>query len=126
MDGYERTAAILKALAHPVRLQIVAVLRQEEACVCHLETVLHQRQAAISQHLARLRDAGLVVDRREGMHVFYTLRDESIGALVDAAQHTAVSLGKAGVEPLVFRSFAVPHPGCPCPRCQEKHGRMSI
>lgn len=126
MDGYDRTAAVLKALAHPVRLQIVAVLRQEEACVCHLETVLHQRQAAISQHLACLRDAGLVVDRREGMHVFYTLRDESIGVLVDAAQHTAVSLGKADAGPLVFRSFAAPHPGCTCPRCQERYARASI
>ena len=84
MDGYDQVAEIGKALGHPVRLQILQVLREEEACVCHLEAILGQRQAYISQHLMRLREAGLVVDRREGMNVFYSLANEAIGSLLGA------------------------------------------
>ena len=58
MSQYQLTATIMKALVHPVRLQILQVLRDGEACVCHLEAVLNQRQAYISQQLMRLRDAG--------------------------------------------------------------------
>jgi DNA-binding transcriptional ArsR family regulator len=67
MNGYLKMSGLLKALGHPVRLRILQELRQQEACVCHLEAVLRQRQAYISQQLMRLREAGLVEDRREGM-----------------------------------------------------------
>ena len=54
MDGYEQTAEMMKALSHPTRLQILEVLSEEgESCVCHLENRLGQRQAYISQQLAR-------------------------------------------------------------------------
>ena len=116
MDGYEPLAAVLKSLAHPVRLQILEVLRAEEACVCHLEAMLGQRQAYISQQLMNLRDAGLVTDRREGMNVFYSLADDSIHALLDAAQETANSLGEREM------SFSLPYNPedrpCPCPKCE--------
>jgi len=120
MDGYEKLAEIAKALGHPVRLQILQALRVEEACVCHLEAVLGQRQAYISQHLMRLREAGLVVDRREGMNVFYTLADESIGALLDTLQETAGALvGKLlSFSPLPGRGAA----SCTCPKCLAKKG----
>ena len=85
MNGYETSASILKALSHPVRLQILTVLRDEEACVCHLESFLGQRQAYISQQLMKLRDAGLVTDRRDGMNVFYRLTNEAVEPLLDAA-----------------------------------------
>jgi ArsR family transcriptional regulator len=119
MNGYRRLATILRALGHPVRLQIVEeLLREGEACVCHLEHALGQRQAYISQQLARLREAGLVVDRREGMNVFYALADESFGPLMAVARKTALSLDDR-------LSFSRPpsaggHSPCPCPRCQEK------
>ncbi|MBX3061322.1 MAG: winged helix-turn-helix transcriptional regulator [Anaerolineae bacterium] len=48
-DPFTIQANYFKALAHPVRLQILAVLRQGEACVCHLEVILQRRQAYISQ-----------------------------------------------------------------------------
>ena len=68
-------ARFLKALTHPARLAIVDVLRRDEACVCHLEAVLGQRQAFISQHLMILRDAGIVQDRRVASNVFYRIAD---------------------------------------------------
>jgi DNA-binding transcriptional ArsR family regulator len=124
MDGYERLSDIHKALGHPVRLQILEVLRVEgEACVCHLEAALGQRQAYISQQLMRLRDAGLVIDRRDGLNVFYSLADDAVGALLDAARDAGESL--AG-EPLAFADPDDLHPAvCSCPKCAEKQAQTA-
>src|SRR3989304_8605298 len=90
MDGYRCTADLLKAIAHPTRLRILEALAEGgEACVCHLESVLGQRQATISQQLARLRRDGLVTDRRQGLNVFYTLVDAGLLALVGGARQAA-------------------------------------
>lgn len=116
MDGYEQLAIVMKALAHPVRLQILEVLRSEEACVCHLEAFLGQRQAYISQQLMKLRDAGLVVDRRDGMNVFYSLANDTIGPLLDMAQTVVISSGEQD------SSFDLPtdpvETPCSCPKCE--------
>lgn len=115
MDAYAQLTEITKALAHPVRLQILDMLRGGEACVCHLEAVLGQRQAYISQQLARLREAGLVVDRRDGLNVFYALADESVAGLLDALHAAAVSVsGEALRLPRVAASAS-----CTCPKCVE-------
>src|SRR3972149_6874150 len=90
MDGYQAGARLLRAMAHPVRLRILEALRCEgEACVCHLERLLGQRQATISQHLARLRAAGLVADRRDGPNVFYALGQPSIVSLLAVVRAAA-------------------------------------
>lgn len=121
MNGYEYMATILKALGHPVRLQILAVLQQGEACVCHLEAVLGYRQAYISQHLMRLREAGLVVDRREGMYVLYALANDAIAGMLDVVQETAAALAQAKGRqlrlPLPLQGAV---PGCTCLQCQPK------
>lgn len=121
MDGYDQVAEIGKALGHPVRLQILQVLREEEACVCHLEAILGQRQAYISQHLMRLREAGLVVDRREGMNVFYSLANEAIGSLLEAAIKAAVAAADERGEMLSFAPLQ--HnvvDVCTCPPCRAQ------
>lgn len=70
MKKLERT---LKALADPNRLRILNVLFQGEACVCDLQSVLELTQPLLSRHLAYLRNAGVVQDRRDGPRVFYSL-----------------------------------------------------
>lgn len=121
MDGYTAAGDLLKVCGHPVRLQILEVLlRDGEACVCHLESHLGQRQAAISQHLARLRKAGLVVDRRDGWNVFYSVTDPSIQTVVTAARRTAGQVARRGGDQLAFAQPGRREPGaCPCPRCEE-------
>ncbi len=118
MDDYERLADVFKALSHPVRLQIVQVLREEEACVCHLEARLGQRQAYISQQLMRLRDAGLVVDRREGMNVFYSLADNIVGSLIDAVLAAVIAL--AGEPISLAPPEALTQTPCTCPKCEAR------
>jgi DNA-binding transcriptional ArsR family regulator len=71
----EPAAALMKALSHEGRLLILCHLADGEKSVGELETLIGQRQAAVSQQLARLRLEGLVTTRREGKAIFYTLRD---------------------------------------------------
>lgn len=122
MNGYERAAAVLKALAHPVRLQIMDLLAAEgDACVCHLEVRLDQRQAYVSQQLARLRQAGLVEDRREGSNVFYSLATRDIGTLIAAVKQVAETGARASGMALAFAAMPKIEPSeCPCPNCGEE------
>jgi ArsR family transcriptional regulator len=83
----EHAAAFLKALAHEGRLLILCHLNTGEKSVTELEKLLGQRQAAVSQQLARLRMEGLVRSRRDGKTIYYSLGDDRaqrmIGLLYD-------------------------------------------
>ena len=68
-------SAVFALFSQPTRLNILLVIGQERACVCHLESMLGLRQAYISQQLMMLRKAGLVVTERIGRHIFYRLAD---------------------------------------------------
>lgn len=66
--------SLFSALAHPLRLRALLLLQQEgELCVCELTHVLSVSQPMISRHLAQLRQAELVSDRRQGLWVYYRL-----------------------------------------------------
>ena len=102
---YHASAAMLKAIAHPVRLEIIDMLRQGEICVCHIEAALDRCQAYVSQQLMVLREAGLVVSRKDGLRVFYRLATPEITELLTALCGTADSDGHKIIA------------GCPCPGC---------
>ncbi len=74
-DHAEAAAGLLKALSHEGRLMILCHLAGGEKSVTELEALLGQRQAAVSQQLARLRLEGLVSTRREGKAIFYAIAD---------------------------------------------------
>lgn len=80
----EPVAELLKSLANPHRLMIVCTLVEGERAVSELERDLDIRQPSLSQHLASLREAGLVVGRREAKAVFYRLADARAASLVEA------------------------------------------
>ncbi|NLI16231.1 MAG: winged helix-turn-helix transcriptional regulator [candidate division Zixibacteria bacterium] len=69
----ELKAEVLKALAHPTRLLIVESLAKGERCVCDLNEMFEADHSTISKHLAVLKQAGLVNDRKEGLKVYYSL-----------------------------------------------------
>ncbi len=115
MDPYRRQTEILKALAHPARLQILDTLRAGPECVCHLEALLGLRQAYVSQQLARLREAGLVVDHKEGLNVFYQVKDPQIFELIDQIRSVA-QVPDDRLLPRVAEHQAVAD--CVCPKCQ--------
>jgi ArsR family transcriptional regulator len=122
LDGHKHLAILMKALAHPMRIKILEVLlKEEEACVCHLEQRLGQRQAYISQQLAKLREVGLVVDRRDGLNVYYALSQSDIRPLLQEAKRMAVDLAHTDGSKLVFDpNREVPPDQCNCPMCEQK------
>lgn len=71
---YNWQTTLFKALAHPVRLSILKLLAQEEACICHLVAGLGKRQPHVSQQGRGLRVARLVDTREDGQRVYYRLR----------------------------------------------------
>ena len=75
MRNATRATEFLKALAHEGRLMILCHLAGGERSVTELEELLSQRQAAVSQQLARLRLEGLVESRRDGKTIYYRLAD---------------------------------------------------
>ena len=77
-------AEVFRILGQPTRLQIILILAQDRACVCHIEAVTGIRQAVISQHLIVLRKAGLVGTQREGRHGH--AREPSAGICRDGGQ----------------------------------------
>ena len=111
MEVYGPEIRLYKSLMHPVRLAILDLLRQGEACVCHIEATFGYRQAYISQQLMVLRDAGLVEDRRDGLNIFYHVIRPEIFAVLDAMRQVT------GIYP----SDAKPAPdACTCPHCSEE------
>ena len=108
----DASADFLALIGQQIRLQLLAVMAVQEACVCHFEAVLGLRQAVISQHLMLLRRGGLVVPRRDGRNVFYRLQKPQ---LVDLLYHAVTSSGGTShdLEQLSRR----PVEGCPCPQC---------
>ncbi len=102
-----RLAEWFGLLGNPARLQILLLLGEGEACVCHLKEALEQRQAYISQQLMILRRAGLVSTSRKGRNVYYRLSRPEVLEIV------RVTAAIRGVDLRLPEMRAVP--GCPYP-----------
>jgi ArsR family transcriptional regulator len=79
---------VCKALADKTRLRILALLGENEVCVCHIHDSLGLPQPTVSRHLAYLRRAGLVAVRRDGVWMHYRVArslDPVVQTVVDAA-----------------------------------------
>ncbi len=72
----KKLAMIFKALSDETRLRILSLLIQGELCVCDLMAVLQLPQSTVSRHLAYLRNANLISDRREGVWMYYCLEEK--------------------------------------------------
>ena len=78
----QSAVGVLKAMGHPVRLRILALLRNGELCVCQITALLALANSTVSAHLADLKRAGLVSKRKEGRWVFYRLADEHVAHIL--------------------------------------------
>ena len=115
-------AALFRALAHPVRLQILDILSEGEVCVCHIQAVLRQRQAYVSQHLMALRSAGLVASRKHGLRVYYQISEPHMQTMLGEARQVALAHGSAAL-PGAGLTLRPNH--CKCPRCVENGESVS-
>lgn len=119
MNAHQQQARLFKALAHPIRLRILA---RQEACACHLTAAAPKRpHPSVSQQLSMLRDASLVAGRREGTLIYCRLRDARIAGLL-AAGHGLVP----GSAPMCR---SAPCPAAPVPvarRCNPGPSRPGV
>ncbi len=112
MKTFDPPARLFKVLGNPARLALLAVLRDGEECVCHMEAQLGFRQAYISQHLMVLREAGFVRDRRDGANIFYCVAEPDLFKLIDTALALSGRKWPARATPKGRKVQ------CACPKCQ--------
>ena len=82
-DKATELAAMLKAVAHPVRLQMVDLLSRHagDVCVCDIESQFELKQPTISHHLKILRNAHIIDCQRQGSWLYYYIRPEAMATL---------------------------------------------
>jgi len=102
-DTQMKKTAILKGLAHPVRMSIVEELAAREMCVCDIAEMFHFDRTTISKHLALMKSLGILEDRREGLNVYYSLRMECLAQLLSCVERVVL-----GEDPGLFPA------GCDC------------
>ena len=81
-EHIEQASRAMKAMSHPLRLKILCVLGEQEACVQEIVEAVGTSQSNISQHLAILREKGVLVTRKDANRVFYRVGDQRTLQLV--------------------------------------------
>lgn len=75
----KRLEQLFRGLADPTRLRILNLLIHGELCVCDIQYVLESSQANVSRHLTYLKNCGLLLDRRDGVRMYYSLAQPGEG-----------------------------------------------
>jgi ArsR family transcriptional regulator len=114
-DPETKISKFLRVIDQSARIRILLAIGTGESCVCHLEAVLGQRQAYISQHLMALREADVLATRREGRYIYYRLSDTRFLELFEMAGVLA-GIDDNDLEILAWRE---PLPHCECPKCDS-------
>ncbi len=79
----EKKAEIFKALSNPVRLEIIDLLIDGEKCVFEIvQTLKKYEQPHISKNLSKLKNAGIIKDRKRGLNVYYSLAMQAVSGFI--------------------------------------------
>ena len=105
-------AKVFKALGDETRLEIVRMLAGKERCVCAFLNAFNMTQPAISNHLRVLREAGVVLDAREGRWIFYRLNPEAFQAVETVCQIALLNKEYVRIDPLTEP--------CACPKHKDE------
>ena len=90
-EDIERASRSLKAMSHPLRLKILCTLRDQEVSVQDIVDNVGTSQSNISQHLAILRDKGILASRKDANRVFYRVGDARTLRLIGMMQEVFCS-----------------------------------
>ena len=126
----DQLESVFKALADGTRLRILALLGEDEVCVCHIHDSLGLPQPTVSRHLAYLRRSGLVTARRDGVWMHYRVAkslppviQRVVGATIDALQQLpATTQDRKRFERSFGEMYVLDSPAggaCCAPRAQE-------
>lgn len=95
-------STVFHAFSDPIRLEIIAYLRDGEKCVCEIAPHLNLIQPLVSRHLKILKDAGIVRFRKDGTKRLYSIVDPKIYAVIDAlSAELTVALMKEAFESVI-------------------------
>jgi len=108
-------SGVLRLLADPTRVRLLALLENEELTVAELAAVLHLAQPRVSTHLAKLKEAELVRDRRAGVSAYYRANNEG-----DEHQHTLLRSLRESIDDALLREDAARLPGVLAQRAREQ------
>jgi DNA-binding transcriptional ArsR family regulator len=84
MEQASKASRLLRSLSHETRLMILCLLSEREMSVSEIEQIVKLPQATVSQQLARLRLDGLVIARREGRLIFYSIADKDVSSIIES------------------------------------------
>ena len=90
-EHIEQAARALKSISHPLRLKILCVIGDQEACVQEIVDAVGTSQSNISQHLAILREKGVLVTRKEANRIYYRVGDARTLQLIGMMQEVFCS-----------------------------------
>ncbi len=82
-DDIEKAAHALKAMSHPLRLKILCAIGENELAVQNIVDCVGTTQSNVSQHLAKLRDKGVLASRRDANRIYYCVKDARTLSLVE-------------------------------------------
>ena len=93
VEKLERTASILKAVAHPMRLGIIHLLEQHpRLSVSQICEILQSEQSLTSHHLQNMRLKGILSVKREGRSMFYTLKERDVSLILECLENCACNM----------------------------------
>lgn len=84
--GNQLISNVFKALAHPMRIQIIKLLKEGEMCVCDILPKLDSEQSNTSQHLTVMKNQGIVESRKDGAKVIYSIKNTEVYEMLDLAE----------------------------------------
>ena len=105
---YQAKAEFFKTLGHPARIRVLELLSEREFAVSEMLPVVGIEAASLSQQLAVLRRAGLVVSRKEGSTVYYSLTSPDVAELLAVARRILTEVLTGQVELLADLQAAFP------------------
>jgi ubiquinone/menaquinone biosynthesis C-methylase UbiE/DNA-binding transcriptional ArsR family regulator len=108
-------SSVLRLLADPTRVRLLALLEREELTVAELAAVLHLAQPRVSTHLAKLKEANLVRDRRAGVSAYYRANSEG-----DEKQHELLKSLRESIDDALLRDDAARLPAVLANRAREQ------
>ncbi len=98
-EEIERTCRSLKAMCHPLRLQILCTLSSNEFSVQEIVDLVGTSQSNISQHLAILRDKGILAARKDANRVFYRVGNARTLRLIEMMREVFCGITRPGSQP---------------------------
>ncbi len=94
-------AELLSVLAQPTRLKILYFLKDGEKCACEINPRMREDASVISRHLVRMREAGILDSRKEGVSIYYWIKEPRVFGILQAADEILKSTAQTRAREVV-------------------------